>query len=261
MRTRLTPMVLLIVAAGSLMAARTTAAQTAGIREVTVNDRNLIPLNTRMRYTTMIVLPDGDEILDVICGDRDFWVISAAQNVAHVKPAKADAETNLNLVTAKGTIYSFLLKEKGGAAQPDLKIYVNADPSTPSVRQKYYSASDVEKLNAELTEAREAVTRSEQRAREAVAAANEQYPSRLSFPYGAIKCQRPFYIRAIWHDGEFTYLKADARELPALYEMKDGKPSVLNFQVRNGVYVVPKVLERGYLALGDARFNFEQREP
>ena len=74
----------------------------------------------------MIVLPEDDEILDVICGDRDFWVVSAVQNVAHVKPAKADAETNLNLVTAGGTIYSFLLKEKTGSGQPDLKIYVNA---------------------------------------------------------------------------------------------------------------------------------------
>jgi type IV secretory pathway VirB9-like protein len=88
-------------------------AQTAGIREVTATDRNVIPLNTRLRYTTMIVLPDGDEILDVICGDRDFWVVSAVQNVAHVKPAKADAETNLNLVTARGTIYSFERRNPG----------------------------------------------------------------------------------------------------------------------------------------------------
>ena len=99
-------------------------AQTTGIREVTASDRSVIPLQTRLRYTTMIVLPDGEEILDVICGDHDFWVISAAQNIAHVKPAKAGAETNLNLVTASGTIYSFLLSEKSGASQPDLKVYV-----------------------------------------------------------------------------------------------------------------------------------------
>ena len=45
-------------------------AQSAGIREVTASDRELIPLQTRLRYTTMVVLPDGEEILDVICGDR-----------------------------------------------------------------------------------------------------------------------------------------------------------------------------------------------
>ena len=116
----------------------------------------------------MIVLPEGDEILDVICGDRDFWVVSAVQNVAHVKPAKADAETNLNLVTARGTIYSFLLKEKTGSGQPDLKIYVNASETAPNGRPKYYSAADVERLNTELTEARNAIVKTEQRAKEAV---------------------------------------------------------------------------------------------
>jgi type IV secretion system protein VirB9 len=41
--------------------------------------------------------------------------------------------------------------------------------------------------------------------------------------------------------------------------MKDGKPSILNFQVRQGTYVVPKVLDRGYLALGNQRFEFAQQ--
>ena len=77
-------------------------AQTTGIREVSASARSLIPLQTRLRYTTMIVLPEGEEILDVICGDKDFWVITATQNIAHVKPAKEGAATNLNLVTASG---------------------------------------------------------------------------------------------------------------------------------------------------------------
>ena len=54
-------------------------------------------------------------------------------------------------------------------------------------------------------------------------------------------------------------VKTDATELPALYEVKDGTPSLLNFQVRNGTYVVPKVLDRGYLALGKAQFSFAQQ--
>lgn len=239
-------------------------AQVSGIREVTASDRSVIPLNTRLRYTTMIVLPDGEEILDVICGDRDFWVISAVQNVAHVKPAKASTETNLNLVTARGTIYSFLLSERtaGPGPQPalDLKVYVTADPSTPVGRQKYYSAAEVERLQAELTEAREATTQAEVRAREQVAAATQDLPTRMQFPYVPVKYERPFLVRAMWHDGRFTYLQSDATELPALYEMKDGKPALVNFQVQRGTYVVPKVLERGYLALGAAKLAFELRE-
>ena len=41
---------------------------------------------------------------------------------------------------------------------------------------------------------------------------------------------------------------------------KDGKPSLVNFQVQRGTYVVPKVLERGYLALGNAKLTFDLRE-
>lgn len=234
--------------------------QTTGIREVTASDRSVIPLNTRLRFTTMIVLPDGEEILDVICGDRDFWVISALQNVAHVKPAKAGAETNLNLVTARGTIYSFLLNEKSSGPQPDLKVYVNADASVQAGRQKYYSAAEVERLQAELTEAREATTRAEVRARETVAAAKQAFPTELKFSFRPVKYERPFLVRAMWHDGNFTYIRSDAAELPALYEVKDGKPAILNFQVNAGTYVVPKVLERGYLALGNARLEFEPWE-
>ena len=78
--------------------------------------------------------------------------------------------------------------------------------------------------------------------------------------YGGLKYKKPFLVRAIWHDGQFTYLQSDATELPALYELKDGTPAMLNFQVHGGTYVVPKVLDRGYLALGKARFSFEQRE-
>lgn len=252
--------VLYLTTAALLTIAAPVAAQATGIREVTASDRTVIPLNARLRFTTMIVLPDDEEILDVICGDRDFWVISAVQNVAHVKPAKAGAETNLNLVTARGTIYSFLLNEKSSGPPPDLKVYVNADAAAPTGKQKYYSAADVERLQAELTEAREATTRAEVRARETVAAAKQAFPTELRFPYRAVKYERPFLVRAIWHDGSFTYIKSDATELPALYELKDGKPAIVNFQVNAGTYVVPKVLERAYLALGSARLEFEPWE-
>src|SRR5438132_11875420 len=119
------------------------AAQAMGIREVSASGRSLIQLNTKIRYTTMVLLPEGEEILDVVCGDRDFWVISATQNIAHVKPAKEGAATNLNLVTASGTVYSFLLTE-GKSAQPAWKLYVNGDGQAPLGQPRYYSATRVQ---------------------------------------------------------------------------------------------------------------------
>jgi type IV secretion system protein VirB9 len=228
-----------------------------GVREISASERSMIPLQTRLRYTTMIVLPDGEEILDVICGDKDFWVISATQNIAHVKPAKAGAETNLNLVTAGGAIYSFLLSEK--TAPPDLKVYVGGTSLGTGGKPRYYSAAQVEALQAQLADARAAIEAVERKATEAMASYRQQYPTRLQFVYGAPKYEKPFLVRSMWHDGQFTYLKSDATELPALYEVKDGKPAAVNFQVQKGTYIVPKVLERGYLALGKERFLFSQQ--
>ena len=229
-----------------------------GIREVSASGRSLITLQTRLRYTTMVLLPDGEEILDVICGDKDFWVITATHNIAHVKPAKEGAATNLNLVAASGTVYSFLLTEKGGAGMPDLKVYVNADPSAPQGKPKYYSAAQLDELRSELEEAKAATEAANRRTTEALAAYQQEYPGKLQFVYGPQKYTKPFLVRSIWNDGQFTYIKSDATELPALYEVKDGKPALLNFQVQNGTYIVPKVLDRGYLSLGKERFEFLQ---
>ncbi len=234
-------------------------AQTTGIREVSASDRTLIQLQTRLRFTTMIVLPDGEDILDVICGDKDFWVITAAQNIAHVKPAKEGATTNLNLVTNTGRVYSFLITEKSGTGTPDLKLYVNADDASERAKPKYYSAAQVEGLQTELSDARAAVDAAQRHATETIANYQQQYPSKLQFPYGTPKYGKPFFVRAIWTDGQFTYIRSDATELPALYEMKDGSPALVNFQVQGGMYVIPKLLDGGYLAIGKERFSFAQQ--
>jgi type IV secretion system protein VirB9 len=227
-----------------------------GVRDVSASERGVVSLQTRLRYTTMIVLPDGEEILDVICGDKDFWVISSTHNIAHVKPAKEGAATNLNLVTSSGAIYSFLLTEKSAA--PDLKVYVEGALTAVTGKPKYYSAAQVETLEAQLADARATLKDADRKTEEALAGFRQEYPTRLQFPYGAFKYERPFLVRSIWHDGQFTYVRSDATELPALYEVKDGQPALVNFQVREGTYVVPKVVEHGYLALGSQRFAFEE---
>jgi type IV secretory pathway VirB9-like protein len=252
LRTTTAALTLILVAGSSNATAQT------GVRDVSASERSIIPLQTRLRYTTMIVLPDSEEILDVICGDKDFWIISSTHNIAHVKPAKEGAATNLNLVTKSGAIYSFMLSEK--AAPPDLKVYVEGTGTTFTGKPKYYSAAQVDALEGQLAEVKAALKDSERKTDDATAAYRQDYPTRLKFVYGAPKYEKPFLVRSVWHDGQFTYVKSDATELPALYEIKDGKPSLLNFQVREGgTYVVPKVVVRGYLALGTLKFSFEQQ--
>ena len=82
-------------------------AHAQGTREVSVTDRAIVPVQAKLRFTTLIILPDGEHILDFVCGDKEFWIVSGAQNLAYVKPAKAGAATNLNLVTASGNVQRF----------------------------------------------------------------------------------------------------------------------------------------------------------
>ena len=208
----------------------------------------------------MIVLPDGEEILDVICGDKDFWVISATQNIAHVKPAKEGAATNLNLVTGSGAVYSFLLTEKNGRHAGSEGVRERATKARPPGSRSTTAPRRSRRCEAELPQARAAVEAAGRRADEAIAAYQQQYPARLQFAYGTSEVReavpRPVHLarRPVHlHQGR-------RQELPALYEVKDGKPALVNFQVQQGTYVVPKVLDEGYLALGKERFAFAQQE-
>jgi type IV secretion system protein VirB9 len=246
---------LVLLAAGAVRAQNT--------RDVTVSDRSVVQVHTKVRFTTLIILPEHEQILDYVCGDKEFWVVSGADNLAYVKPAKAGAETNLNLVTASGTVYSFLLTES--TAPPDLKLYVVADDGLASAvgERKYYTAADVDSLRRSADDAKkaadEATTTATKQAEERIHAFRASYPISLQFPYRFEAEKPPFHVAAIYTDGTFTFIHAHTTELPALYEVRDGAPNLVNFQVEQGVYVVPKVLERGYLAIGKHRLLFESK--
>jgi type IV secretion system protein VirB9 len=248
-------------------------AQTA--REITYTARSVVPLHAKLRFTTMVILPEQEEILDFVCGDKEFWVVSGAQNLAYIKPAKAGVSTNLNLVTTSGHVYSFVLTE--ASQDPDLKVFVTLDESLPAPHagsQKFFSAAQVDDIRREAEDAHRQVDEAHRQAdaaRDAAARAIDEqvkqfrstFPTELQFPYRFKANQRPFNVSAIYTDGQFTYIRSDATELPALYELVDGPtvglktPNLVNFQVEHGVYVVSKVLESGYLVIGNQRLVFE----
>ena len=58
----------------------------------------------------------------------------------------------------------------------------------------------------------------------------------------------------------YNHEEITPRELkPALYELKDGKPNLVSFQLENGVYILPKIVDSGYLAVGKKRLNFTRQ--
>jgi type IV secretory pathway VirB9-like protein len=265
------------VLAVAVLALVPSVAHAQGVREVSYGPKSVVTIAAKVRFTTLIILPDGEEILDFVCGDKDLWVISGAQNFAYVKPAKPAASTNLNLVTASGHVFSFLLNE--GSADPDLKVYVRLDVASAEVpaAPKFHSPAEIAILRSQLEEARrqadgarEAAARAVEDAAtakldadrtvdERIASFRTAYPARLRFPYAFHGNPRSFVVSAMFHDGTFTYIRTEATELPALYEVIDGKPNLLTFQVEDGLYIIPKVLERGYLMSGKQTLHFDAR--
>lgn len=234
-----------------------------GIRVVNVTSREqLIPLALKLRYSTAIVLPEGDEVLDIGGGDTTFWQIDSfrtepsltAKNIVHVKPSKAGAESNLNIVSVKGNVYAFDLRE--GAKVPDRAVYLKVPETVKVLPRKYYDAEQYEAVQAQLIEARAQLDGVRRHVEEQIAEAKRLGAASLTCDYGPVPNVKPFFVQSICRTAGFTYIRTAAKELPALYEVLDGQPSVLQFNVVQGTYVVPKVLENGYLAIGKARLPF-----
>ena len=180
--------------------------------------------------------------------------------------AKASAQTNLNLITASGNIYSFVLDEvtEVPGEPPDLKVFVELKDtsllSTSTGTPRFVSAQAVDDYRRQVEIAKEETRQVKQSAQAAIDQGISQFVSNVRFPYRFEAGKKPFGVRAIYHDDKFTYIQARPQETPALYEIKDGKPNLVHFQYKNGVYVVEKVLDHGYLAIGKQKLSFKREE-
>jgi len=242
-----------------------------GARIMKYGKEDIVPVHAKLRFSTLIVLPDEEEILDFTTGDREFWIINGSHNLCYVHPAQAGIRSNLNLITASGHVYSFLLTEISSDpnAQPDLKLFVELKEgsATGSMLRGYVRAADAEAYKKELdavhNQAAEQIRAAQSHAAEEVNQFRSSYATKLRFDYtlDAKAAREPFAVSAIYHDETFTYIRCGAREKPALYEIKDGKPNLLHFQLENGVYIVPKIVDSGYLAVGKKKLNFTRQVP
>ena len=234
-------------------------------------------LRARVRHTTVIVLPVGERILDFVAGDSEYWHLTGAANVAYLKPLAEDASTNVALVCESGRIYSFLVHEDG-EKPPHLvvRVEVGAEAAGISGAPGFVARSEVAAYREMAAQAAGAARLAREEAEAAIAEARERaaaeveafrasYPGRLRFEYRLDRdaSERPFRVEAMWHDGEFTYLRSRAQESPALYELRDGEPSLVAFDLtEDGLYVARRVLGDGWLQIGGERagWRFEPRD-
>ena len=262
-----------VLAVGAVVfnASPTHAATDAAARVVKYSKEDIVPVRAKLRFSTLIVLPEDEEILDFTTGDKEFWVINGAHNLCYVHPAQAGIRSNLNLITASGHVYSFLLTEISSQpnAEPDLKIFIEPKEGSgiavSTGLRGYVSAGEAEAYKKELETLRsqtaDQIHAAQAQSTEQLNHFRSSYATKLQFDYSldSKAGREPFLVSAIYHDDSFTYIKCGAREKPALYEIKDGKPNLISFQFENGVYIAPKIIDTGYLAIGKRKLPFARR--
>lgn len=248
----------------------TRAAETARVVKYGQND--IVTVHAKLRYSTLIVLPENEEILDFTTGDKDFWIINGAHNLCYIHPAQAGIRSNLNLITASGHVYSFLLEEISNEpnVEPDLKIFIEPKEQSgigmDAFARNFVPVSEVDAYQREIQSVRDQaaaqVKAAEANAKQQIEKFRSEYPAKLQFDYELDHkaTRQPFLVSAIFHDDRFTYIKCAASEKPAIYEVKDGKPNLINFDLDNGMYIVPKVMDAGYLTIGKKKVAFTRRQ-
>lgn len=227
--------------------------QSARIVKYHAND--IVNVHAKMRYTTLIELPATEKILEVATGDKDFWIIDTVGNYCFLHPAKEGIHSNLNLITDKGSVYTFTLDDVE-SGDPDLKVVI--EPSDPS---SLATVNGADKLvpAAAVAAAQAQAQMAVARATTAVEQFRADYPTQaLQFDY-SYKNESPFAVSAIYHDDKFTYIKSSASEKFSVYELKDGKPDLITFQLQDGTYILPTVVDKGYLEIGKHTLNFERK--
>ena len=218
--------------------------------------------------STLIVLPAEEKAANVFAGDTVDWVFDGghvASRFISVKPKTANSSTDIHIVSDHGNEYTLELREISSDADGHYDSKVLIQPGDKAAQERltqlpvFVPAADLDKAkqDAAAAQAAQAATlKAEQTKQETY---RSQYPGSLHFDYSwDAKKGKELGLQQIWRDDKFTYLRGQFRETPALYEVKDKKPSLINFDFADGLYTVPKEVDAGYLAIGKQRVAFHR---
>jgi type IV secretory pathway VirB9-like protein len=238
-------------------------------RTVNVSESATPPeIHAGLLQSTLIVLPAEEKVANVFAGDTVNWIFDGghvASRFISVKPKTANAATDIHIVSDHGNEYTLQFHEVSNDPNShfDSKIFINPGDQAAKDRLAqlpvFVPAAELDKAKQE-TAAAKAAQAVELKAEQIKAEQfRSEYPGSLHFDYTwDEKKGKALGLQQIWRDDKFTYLHGQFQETPALYELKDGKGSLINFDFNGGLYTVPKQLEHGYLAIGKQKVEFHR---
>jgi type IV secretion system protein VirB9 len=227
-------------------------------RSVTVGERSVVAINVCQLQNTLLVLPETELTRSTYVADTENWVLQTtrdnqASRFLSIKVRQpVTTEAALNVITNHDSSYTFRLVL--ATDHCDSKVFVDPDSQLKTqieTARPWASPEEVAQLKAQVADAHKDAAAAAARAETKVDAFQAEYPAKLRFDYKFDqKTAEKMGIREIFHDGRFTYVSADAQETPALYELKQGKPSLISFQFKDGLYSTGRIIDQGYLAVG-----------
>ncbi len=243
--------------------------QPAAPRTVIVSEAETPPqVRAGLLQSTLIVLPAEEKVANVFAGDTVNWVFDGghvASRFISVKPKAANAATDIHIVSDHGNEYTLALREVSGDSDAhfDSKVFVNPGDQAAKDRLAqlpvFVPAAELDKAKQEAAAAKTAHAAELKTEQTKAEQYRSEYPGTLHFDYTwDEKKGKELGLQQIWHDDKFTYLRGVFQETPALYEVKDKKPSLINFDFNGGLYTVPKLLDNGYLAIGKQKVEFHR---
>jgi type IV secretory pathway VirB9-like protein len=240
-------------------------------RTVTIAEADTPPvIQAGLLQSTLILLPNEEKVANVFAGDTVDWVFDGghvASRFISVKPKVAGSTTDLHIVSDHGNEYTLQLREVSGDNDPhfDSKIFITPGDKAAKDRLAelpvFVPASDLDRVKQEAAAAQAAQAATQKSEATKEEAYRSQYPGSLHFDYTWDRAKaKELGLEQIWRDDKFTYLRGKFQETPALYEVKDKKPSLINFDFNDGLYTVPKQLDSGYLEIGKQKVDFHRAE-
>jgi type IV secretion system protein VirB9 len=220
--------------------------------------------------STLIVLPPQEKVANVFAGDTVDWVFDGghlASRFISIKPKAAGSMTDVHIISDHGNEYTLELEEISNDPDPhfDSKIFIAAGDKAAKERlvelPVFVPASELNRAKQEIAAAKAAEFATLKAEHTKEEEYRSGYPGTLDFDFTWDKSKgKEIGLQQIWRDDKFTYLRGEFQETPSLYEVKDGKPSLINFSFSNGLYTVPKELDRGYLAIGKQKVEFHRTD-
>jgi type IV secretion system protein VirB9 len=261
----------LILASGPLHATDSHPLQPSAPRTVVVSETATPPqIRAGLLQSTLIVLPLEEKVASVFAGDTVAWVFDGghvASRFISVKPKVANGSTDIHIVSDHGNEYTLQLTEISSDADPHFDSKVFISPGDQAAKDRlaqlpvFVPVAELDKAKQEVVAVKTAQAADLKAEQTKAEQFRSEYPGSLHFDYAwDARKGKELGLQQIWRDDKFTYLRGQFQETPALYELKDGKGSLINFDFNAGLYTVPKQLEHGYLAIGKQKVEFHRAE-